>query len=64
MICETLDKLDAEFCAVRTQRAQLFWKQELTPERQEELDHKELERLAAIKDHKLFGHWPSPCPGD
>lgn len=64
MICETLDELDAKFCDVRTRRSLLFSNGKLTPELQEELEREEHERHVAIMDHKLFGHWPSQCPGD
>jgi hypothetical protein len=64
MICQKLDELDATFCAVRTRRSLLFSKGELTFERQQELDREEQARHIAIMDHKLFGHWPLPCPGN
>jgi len=64
MVCKELDELDAEFCAVRTRRSLLFSQGKLTLERQEELDREEQAKHVAIMDHKMFAHWPSPCPGD
>ena len=61
MVCTKLDGLDAEFCPVRTRRNRLFSRGELT---QKELDREEQAKHVAIMDHEMFGHWPSPCPGD
>ena len=60
MMCEELEKLEAQNIAIHTRARQL----DLSDEEREKLQGELIVMVFKINAHQAFGHGGEPCPGE